>query len=91
MGMIVSLGLGFGVSFSISFVDSAGLMFQYVYNVQCTTLRFNPVIYRINIEELHLLILCYVNQLLTKRTRYLLAFLMDEKSFGFILHTCAPK
>ena len=32
----------------------------------CTTLRSNPVICIINIEELHLPILCYVGQYLTK-------------------------
>ena len=54
MGMMISLGLEFGVLFIIFFVDSAGPMSRYVYNVQ--HLRSNPVIY--NIKELDLPILC---------------------------------
>ena len=57
----------------------------------CTTLRSNPVICIINIDELHLPILCYVGQYLTKERGICLLLLWTKNSVGFILHTCAPK
>lgn len=81
MGIMISLGLGFGVLSFIFFVDPAGPMSRYVYSVQ--HLRSNPVIY--NIKELDLPILCYVSQHLDKRTRCLL--LLRTKKKSWFLHT----
>lgn len=87
MGMIIVWG--WDLVFYYLFVDSAGSDVSIC--ILCTTLRSNSVIYMINIKELQLPNLPYVGRHLDKRTRYLFASFMDVKSFGFILHTCAPK